>query len=160
MAPFSTIKVIFNRGGTIHKGQLLHYAAMRLLEDRVEVLKFLFSKGLSSVNNIMYQDRPEAYIQNMYSGLGTPLHFAAGRGLLDVVELLIERGADPRTKDPTGMLAVDWANYRDHQGVAKFLQPLSVDPDASLHGFTDAPGRHLSILSVTEYVNRGKWHLV
>ena len=37
----------------------------------------------------------------------TPLHFAAGYGRLDVVELLIVRGADVSAKDDGGELDVD-----------------------------------------------------
>jgi hypothetical protein len=35
----------------------------------------------------MYQDSHNEYLQNMYSGIGTPLQFAAGKGLLDLVKL-------------------------------------------------------------------------
>jgi ankyrin repeat protein len=79
---------------------------MRELADRLEVLKFLLNRGLP-INNIMYQDRLEDYYQNMYSGIGTPLHFAAEKGLLNSVKFLVKNGADPLIKDPMGKLALN-----------------------------------------------------
>ncbi|KAI9375580.1 ankyrin repeat-containing domain protein [Aspergillus egyptiacus] len=59
--------------------------------------------------------------------LGTPLHYAAARGLLDSVKLLIENGASPRIKAPGGKRALEWAEANGQSLVAEFLRPLSID---------------------------------
>jgi DinB superfamily/Ankyrin repeats (3 copies) len=56
----------------------------------------------------------------------TPLHHAAAAGRIDVIELLIERGADPAQKDPTYSAdAVGWAEYFNKREAADFLRNLT-----------------------------------
>lgn len=86
----------------------MHYAALRELDDRLEVLRFLLDHGYP-LNDIMYQNCGDEYFFHMYSGIGIPLHYAAGKGLLDSVKLLVQRGASPHIRDPTGQTAADWA---------------------------------------------------
>lgn len=160
-APFSAILALFNRGGTIQRGQLLHYAAQRELSDRLEVLTFLLEKGCSqSINKIMYQDRQEDYLRNMHAGIGTPLQLAAGKGLLDVVKFLVDRGADPLIKDPRGTIALDWASEGGHTMVVDFLRPLSIASPAHPHSFADRPGLHFKPTRLTEFLEQGGWKAV
>jgi len=77
----------------------MYYAAMRKLDDRLEVLQYLLDRGYS-VNDIMYQNCGDEYYFYMYSGIGAPLHYAAGRGLLDSVKLLVQHEASPQIRDP------------------------------------------------------------
>lgn len=153
-ASFSTIRLLFNRGGTASKGQLLHYAAMRESADRLEVLNFVLEKGLP-INNIMYQDCLEDYYRNMYSGIGTPLHHAAGKGFLNTVKFLVDKGACPLIKDPTGKLALHWAEHRGHMAVVKFLRPLSISLAAPQPQFTDQLGHHFTPLPLEEFLKEG-----
>ena len=52
-----------------------------------------------------------------------PLHQAAGNGHLQVVELLIARGANPNVKDILfGGTPADWANHSGEKDVATFLR--------------------------------------
>ena len=55
-APFAMIKLLFDHGGSIQHGQLLHYAVRRNHTDRLEVLGFIINKDAPN-NNVMYQDR-------------------------------------------------------------------------------------------------------
>lgn len=123
-APFAIIKLLFDRGGSTKHGQLLHYAVRRNHADRVEVLKFIISKGVS-INDLMYQNRLDCYEQLKYFGIGTPLHEAAEQGKQDVVELLLAEGADPLIKDAKGELAIERAQRAGRSAVVKQLLPLS-----------------------------------
>jgi len=55
-----------------------------------------------------------------------PLHHAAGAGRLDVVELLVEHGADIHRTDPNWRApAQGWAEYFRHGDVAEYLESKS-----------------------------------
>ena len=120
-APFDIIRILFDNGGSIEHGQLLHFAAKRVLPDRIEVFEYLLDKG-ASINGIMFQDCEESYEQERYSGLGTPLHSAAATGHLDMVEMMLLKGADPLIKDSTGRLAIEDAEYYGLSAVATRLR--------------------------------------
>jgi ankyrin repeat protein len=53
----------------------------------------------------------------------TPLHLAASRGDVAVVELLIACGADPGVPTQDGRLACDMAREHDHPDLAAMLTP-------------------------------------
>lgn len=107
-ASLEIIHILFDFGGFIKRGQLLHFAARRVLPDRVDILVYLLEKG-APVNGIMFQNCTESYDQEKHVGLGTPLHSAAQGGHLDLVETLLLRGANPLIQDSNGRLAVDKA---------------------------------------------------
>lgn len=153
-ADFSIVKLLLERGASLQQGQVLHYAAMRELDDRLDVLDYLLRKGLS-VNDIMYQNCGDEYYFDMYSGIGTPLHYAAARGLPDSVKLLIENGASPRIKDPGGRVALEWAEANGQSLVAEFLCPLSIDrvlETASQH--TAETGRHFNTVPMEKFLRK------
>lgn len=158
--PFATIQLLLDHGASLQYEQVMHYAAMRELDDRLEVLRYLLGRG-HSVNDIMYQSCGDGYYFHMYSGIGTPLHFAAGKGLLDSVRLLIQHGASPQIRDPLGLTAADWARKSGHIAVFNFLHPLSTsrDPEGILR-FTDAPGRHVKTAPLGEVIVQNGFRLV
>ena len=130
------MKLLFDHGGSIKHGQLIHYAVRRDAPDRLEVLKYICDKG-SPINNVMYQNRLDCYYHQRAFGIGTPLHEAAGSGKLDVVKYLLERGAEPLIKDSRGKLAIERAEIHGHMDVADYLRPLSVPSPVPRHDFTD-----------------------
>jgi hypothetical protein len=159
-APFTAIQLLLEHGGSLKHGQVMHYAAMRELDDRLEVLQYLLDRG-HSVNDIMYQSCGDEYYFHMYSGIGAPLHYAAGKGLLDSVKLLIQHGALPQTRDPLGQTAADWARKNGHAAVFDFLHPLSTGGDLESNlQFTDAPGRHVRTAPLEEVVIQNGFRLV
>ena len=101
------------------------------------------------------------YYFNMYSGIGTPLHYAAVRGLRDSVECLIEAGASPQIKDPAVKLTMDWAEFNGHTNMAEFLRPLSVG-----HGlepvpqFTSGDGRYFDTVPMEKFLEESGYQRV
>jgi len=91
----------------------------------------------------------------MYTGIGTPLQLAAGKGLLDQVKLLIEKGADPLIKDPRGKIAVDRAIFGNHTEVVHFLGPLSIRSSVPRHDFTEKEGFHYQPVPLLKVLEAG-----
>jgi ankyrin repeat protein len=76
-----------------------------------------------------------------YVGSGAPLKNAAARGHLDVVKLLLERGADPNLPEegiaPKGH-ALYSAVYNGHHEIAKLLLEHGADPSPPVESSADA----------------------
>lgn len=123
-APFEIVRILYDYGGSIEYGQLLHYAAVRSLPDRLDVVNYFLDRG-APINRVMYENRPDSYQQEELSGLGTPLHSAARKGDLDLVDLLLAKGADPSIKNSWGKLAVQEAEYYGWSEVTDRLRSLS-----------------------------------
>ncbi|KAI9855632.1 MAG: hypothetical protein M1813_009678 [Trichoglossum hirsutum] len=126
-ASLDTIKLLFDYGGTIADGELLHHAARRQTSDREDVINFLLKMG-ASVNYVLY---PNSYLYRKAFNFGTPLHGAAKVGSYDVVEMFLRKGADPLIRDPRGKIALQYAEYYGYTRVAELLRPLSYPPLAN-----------------------------
>jgi len=55
----------------------------------------------------------------------TPLHLASDRGNLDIVKLLLEKGADASLEDSDGFSALELARVAGHQEIQKLLSNAS-----------------------------------
>ena len=108
-ASLQTIELLFEYGGSIEHGQLLHYTAARKKPDRLRVLDFILSKGARGLNSLRHEHRPYNFAMLKSFGLGTPLYVAADEGLLDTVQYLLSHSADPTVKNSRGHLAIDEA---------------------------------------------------
>lgn len=123
-ASFDVIRILFDHGGSIEYGQLLHFAAIRGLPDRLDVLNYLLNKG-APVNKLMFENDMNSYEQEEMYGLGTPLHSAASAGCLGMTDMLLSRGADPSIRNSRGKLAVEEAEYHGWSEVINRLRSLS-----------------------------------
>ncbi|KAL2419226.1 hypothetical protein ABEF95_004985 [Exophiala dermatitidis] len=126
-ASFDIIKTLFDHGGSIRTGQLVHYAVRRDHPDSLEVLAYLLKKG-ACVNDVMYQHHPDSYRLQQAFGLGTPLHEAAQLGKLEVIRFLVEHGAEPYVVDSLGQTVLERATVYGHPEVAAFLSQTSSNP--------------------------------
>jgi ankyrin repeat protein len=57
----------------------------------------------------------------------TPLHEAAGRGHLDILELLLTHGADQAIVDSNGLTPLDWARRGQQKKVIAMLDPGDIE---------------------------------
>jgi ankyrin repeat protein len=91
---------------------------------------------------------------NLYSGIGIPLQLAAAeKGFLDLVKLIVEKGADALIKDPRGQIALDRAVYGGYTDVVEFLRPLSIS-SGPRRDFVDEPGLHFEIILLDEFLKK------
>jgi hypothetical protein len=60
----------------------------------------------------------------------TPLHYAAYKGNLSIVELLVRRGADPNSRNMYGSTPLHEASSNGHVGVVRLLLDKGADPSA------------------------------
>lgn len=124
-APLSNIKLMFDCGGDIHRGQLLHRAIYRE-NDVIEVVTMLLEKG-APLNAIMYQDHEFSRVILDYLGPGTALHRAAELGRVDVVHHLLSWGADTTILDTKGRTALERAESRNQTEVVEMLKAVAQD---------------------------------
>ncbi|KAL9123548.1 MAG: hypothetical protein Q9217_007026 [Psora testacea] len=124
-APFAIIKLLFEFGASVKTGQLLHYAAQRENEDRVQVVDFLWEKMSSMVNNplneVMYKHNIHSFELQKWRGLGTPLHEAVTVGSVEMVEAFIAKGADPGIRDSRGETTLDRAQRLGQTGIVDYF---------------------------------------
>ncbi|GAD91480.1 MFS multidrug transporter [Paecilomyces variotii No. 5] len=119
-ASIDIIKLLFDRGADIRKGQLFHHAIERE-NDVIDVIDFLLDKG-ASINAKMYQDHYFSWRLYYFMGLGTSLHRAAELGKIDVVRYLLSQGADVNIKDAIGQTALDCAAKHGHSDIVDLLR--------------------------------------
>lgn len=122
-ASVAVVKLLFQHGGDVSKGQLLHHAVKREAptSDVLEILQLLLERG-APINEIKYQNHPPSRRERWFFGLGTPLSQAADLGRADIVSFLLENGADPTIKDSKGKTALDWAKAEGHSNVVFLLE--------------------------------------
>ncbi|KAK3635925.1 hypothetical protein LTR56_014463 [Elasticomyces elasticus] len=122
-ASLPTIQQLFDHGASVLRGQLMHYAVVRRLSDRLQIMEYLLSKHPSlSLSKVMYEDEPYCFESKKYFGLGTPLHDAAASGHLDAVQFLLAHGSDASVKDSLGRLAIERARQYKHDSVVLCLE--------------------------------------
>jgi ankyrin repeat protein len=105
-------KVLIENGANINArtkwGATPLHMAISALENQVEMVTFLLENG-AEVNAAIDKDQI------------TPLHKAVRKGLFDVCELLINRGADVNLKTAKGETALDIAREEGNENIVELL---------------------------------------
>ncbi len=120
-APMRTVKLLFDRGGDIKRGQLIHHAVERGSQDVVEMLDLLLQKG-TQLNERKYENHLPSWNMRFFTGLGTPLHGATRAGKLQVVYYLLQKGSNPKVKDSMDRTALYYARKGGYSEIASILE--------------------------------------
>jgi len=73
----------------------------------------------------------------------SPLHQAASQGHVEIVKLLIEKGADPNIKQESGVAPLAWAAYAGHTEAMEVLLAHGANPIAKATMELAARGGHI-----------------
>lgn len=117
------IEGLLNRGGDVHRGELLQHTLDRPT-DTIEVLRMLIDRG-APLNANMYERHEASRGLYPFMEFGTPLHKAATMRKADVVQFLLERKADPTIKNTKGQTAVECAIRSGSMETVKLLRSVS-----------------------------------
>lgn len=109
------LRLLVQYGATFKGREALKDAA---LFGRMKAARCLIDMGFD-VNYICAFDVPDL---DTCRHCTAPLHAAAGRGHIDMVQLLLANGADPRLRDPQGKTAFDVAREAVFPEVLKLLE--------------------------------------
>jgi len=120
-APMKTVKLLFERGSDIKKGQLIHHAIERGSQDVIEMLDLLLQKG-AQLNERKYEDHWPSWNMMFFMGLGTPLHGATRARKLQAVDYLLTKGADLKVKDSMDRTALYYASKEGLSEIIKLLE--------------------------------------
>lgn len=128
--------MLFECGGSVQHGEPLHYATYRTLPDYLDVLALILDKN-PPINHILYQDDLDSYYQRRAFSLGTPLHEAAKGGRLDIVKVLIAKGANLLIRDSRGKIPLQCAERVGCFSTIEYLKPLTARETPPLEQFTE-----------------------
>jgi uncharacterized protein len=109
-------------------------------EDLIEMARL---RRLADMEALIEKHRPTSRVNQVSEGgLGAALADAAGRGQLEAVRKLLERGADPNSPEegnaPHGR-ALYAAVYNRHFEVARLLLEHGANPNQEVESSADAP---------------------
>jgi len=114
------VEVLLKNGANVNICDGMNYTALleavlKNKEFSIKYVELLLEKGA----NVNVQTIPEKH---------TPLMFAAEEGDIEVVKLLVKKGADTKLKDSLDKTAVQKAIKNRHKEVVKFLSQITDDP--------------------------------
>ena len=121
LAPLPAIRLLFEHGRDISKGQLLHFAVERQLPDQLAVVDWLVRLG-APISDRLFEDDPASWVENKNFGMGTPLHRAAELGNADVAVHLIQHGAHTSIRDTLGRNAAELAESQGFNTVVHMMR--------------------------------------
>lgn len=116
-------RLLIEHGATLKHTGALQLAARSRRRERLDMVRLLVEAGID-VNGMVYEDDTSADQQYLVNPAAreTALHSAARNGYKDVVEYLLEHGADPEKKNVSGHTAVDCASNERYDEIVCLLQ--------------------------------------
>ena len=141
-----------------HGGNFTHWV-LCLIEDvdehtirATEPLYYMCSFGLISVVEGLIKNHPKLNIDapggRMFS---TPLQVTCTRGPIDIIHLLLERGANPNSRNIDQRSCLFWAVRYQRQDVYQLLRQYGADPneDAEFWVLANRLSKHKSLRTLT-----------
>lgn len=104
-APLPTLRLLFDRGGSVQRGQLLHFVVNRNEPDITDIIDLLLDLG-APLNELQYRNHAVSWAENKCLGLDAPLHGAIQLQNREAVLHLMRRGADATIEDSWGRSAI------------------------------------------------------
>lgn len=114
----SNARLLLRHGAIVDKTNAIQLAAQN---GRLEMVRLLLEAG----GNVNWIINPTDFSTPYYFGTrtyGTALHYAAAGGFPDVVEFLMEKGADSKILDSAGKTAVARARENNHEEIVWLIQ--------------------------------------
>jgi len=118
---------LIDHDAKLEKSNALHAAAAALgvdTEDRIPILQYLLDQGMDV--NAIEGFSEDSKILPGERALGTPLHYAARWGHVNLVKFLLAHGADPTIEGTQGSgRPLDWAREKHGVGDGELISLLS-----------------------------------
>ena len=92
--------------------------------SRTILHKALIAENLDMVKTLI--DEPDIDINKADIDKMTPLHIAAVRCCLEIVEVLLKAGADREKKDFAGRKPRDWAKLLERQDILDYMDTMTI----------------------------------
>jgi ankyrin repeat protein len=130
-------KVLLDHGAQVDAKETWHGETALMwavAEGHPEMMRELIAHGAdvnvrSTINKWARQTTSEPREKWLPIGGLTPLLFAARQGCLECAQILVEKGADINTVDPTGISSVLIAIINGHYDVAAYMLDKGTDPN-------------------------------
>ncbi|KFH45075.1 Serine/threonine-protein phosphatase 6 regulatory ankyrin repeat subunit C-like protein [Hapsidospora chrysogenum ATCC 11550] len=125
---------VFSRQGQSAIVELLiqHGARLAVAErDGSHPLHFATQYGLTEVVKVLLKHMEDVEVDAKDLTDGTPLAAACWKGNLEIAELLVDAGADTRSRDNTGWTPLHMAAFHDHAGIVNLLLNKGADVAAT-----------------------------
>lgn len=97
----------------------LHYTICKRseMDERAEIVKTLIAAGIDVNRKTTAGESTLCFMRDAFLKAETPLHRAAAYGSIIIVQMLLDAGADPATKDANGDTPMSWGSWhlRDNE---------------------------------------------
>lgn len=121
-ASFEIVRILVDYGARVDYGDPLHYISQRTQEDALDVLLYLLENG-APIDKLEKEELPiAAKIKDRQPhGRGTPLHEAVRYRRGDIIQALLEYGADKTIKNTKGESPEEMARITGAYEVLDYL---------------------------------------